>query len=115
LKTQFENFPIIYTTSTTVVSKIRGFTIDLLCHLKNCMLTSSDLVEITGKYRQYINQYLYRMQNYGLVEKEGVFWKISDLGVSLLKRYEEVSIEDSENRKKTVEVQKRSIQTSFEI
>jgi len=88
-KKRFESFSYILLSSC--LSKVRGFSTDILYHLKNHMMTASQLVEITGKYRQYVNQYLYRMRNYELVEKQGVFWKITDLGVSFLLHYEEVS------------------------
>jgi len=98
MKKQIENSPYILLSSC--LSRIRGFTIDILYHLKDRMMTASELVELTGKYRQYVNRYLYNMRNYGLVEKKGVFWKITDLGVSLLKHYDEVSKHRRQRRKK---------------
>ena len=86
-----ENPPIITSTTSTTVSKIRGFTIDLLYHLKNRMLTSSDLAELTGKYGGYVRRYLYNMQKYGLVEKNGSFWKITSQGLSLIFYLESVN------------------------
>ena len=71
-------------TATATLSKIRGFTINLLYLLKKRELTTSDLVELTGKYSQYINRYLYNAQKYGLVEKNGDFWKLTPLGADFL-------------------------------
>jgi len=45
-------------------------------------------VDLTTKYAQYINRYLYNMRNYGLVEKNGSFWKLTDLGLSFLTHLE---------------------------
>jgi len=115
LEKQFENPPYILLSSC--LSNVRGFSIDLLYHLKNHVMTASQLVEITGKYRQYVNQYLYRMRNYGLVEKIGIFWKITDLGISFLLHYEEVSKyrsmrKQKENKKKTKRKQSENSRVS---
>jgi ribosome-binding ATPase YchF (GTP1/OBG family) len=42
------------------------------------------LVEITGKTHWYVWRYLKNMQNYGLVEKNGVFWNLTILGRDFL-------------------------------
>ncbi len=54
-------------------------------------MTSSEIVELTGKYRQYVNKYLYRLRKYGLVERKSSFWKITGEGLHLLSHLEEVS------------------------
>jgi len=70
--------------TTTSFSKVRGFTVDLLFHLKNRELRVIDLVELTGKSSQYVRRYLINMWKYGLTEKNGSFWKLSEDGVSFL-------------------------------
>ena len=64
-----------------------------------------DLIELTGKYHQYINRYLKNMQNYGLVEKKGAFWRLTDDGAYFLEHIESVNnnvvkIRKLEERKK---------------
>jgi len=68
--------------TTTSLGRVRGFTIDLLYYLKSGPKRCCELVQITGKYHDYVHSYLRNMRNYGLVEKDGVFWKLSDLGAN---------------------------------
>ena len=63
---------------------MRGFTVDLVFHLENKGLRTRDLIDLTGKYAQYINRYLYNMRNYGLVEKEESYWKLTPPGKEFL-------------------------------
>ena len=78
--------------STTSLAKVRGFTIQLLFIMKNRYLTTSEICEITGKKGNYVRPYLYNMRKYGLAEKEGSFWKLTDLGRDLVKHYESNNI-----------------------
>ncbi|RLG90628.1 MAG: hypothetical protein DRO36_05775, partial [Candidatus Hecatellales archaeon] len=73
---------ILSTTTSFNISKIYGFSITLLQALKEGMMTTRNLCEITGKYPQYVNRYLYNLRNYGLVEKNGSLWKITELGLA---------------------------------
>ena len=70
--------------TTTTLSKVRGFTIDLLFLFQNYELRVKDLIDLTGKYRQYINRYLYNMRSYGLIVKIGPYWKLTAEGASFL-------------------------------
>ena len=82
-----KNVETLYTTTTlSTFGRVRGFTVDLLFSLKNHELRTIDIVESSGKYRQYVNEYLYRMRKYGLVQKEGSYWKITENGVSFLSK-----------------------------
>ena len=72
------------TIATTTLSRIRGFTVELLFHFRNRELRVADLIDLTGKYRQYINVYLHRMRNYGLVERNGSSCKLTEIGLSFL-------------------------------
>jgi len=77
------------TTTTTTLStfgRVRGFTVDLLFILKNRELRTIDIVELSGKYRQYVNEYLYNMRKYSLVQKNGSYWKLTENGVSFLSK-----------------------------
>lgn len=74
---------LLYTTTT--LSKVRGFSFELLLHLRKRMLDIYDLMELTGKYSEYIITYLKRLQKYGMVEKQGYFWKITEFGEAFLK------------------------------
>ena len=59
-----------------------------------------DLIDLTGKYRGYVSRYLYNMRNYGLVEKNGSFWKLTDSGLSLLSYLKSIDIDINKKRKK---------------
>lgn len=83
--------------TTTTLSRIRGFTVHLLFHIRNRELRVSDLVDLTGKYPQYINRYLYNMRNYGLVERNRPYWKLSEEGLSFLSYLK--SLDKSKNNK----------------
>jgi len=119
---------ILSTTTSFNISKIRGFSITLLQALKEGMMTANNLCEITGKYPQYVNRYLYNLRNYGMVKKNGSFWEITELGLAFLSyinktktyyKYDKKDIRGKyENDKKIIrkiEDQRRTIQTSFEI
>lgn len=80
----------ISTTTTVSLEKIRGFTLDLVFLLANQELRTVDLVDLTGKYAQYINKYLYRMRKYGLAVKKGSYWNLTPLGLSFLLYLENV-------------------------
>jgi len=78
-----------YTTTTTTsiftsLSRIRGFTIDLLYLLRNKCLRSVEIAEITGKPANYVRSYLYNMRSYGLTEKRGDLWILTEYGVNFL-------------------------------
>jgi len=75
---------ITTTTAPSNLARMRGFTITLLFCLENNEMTLGDIVEITGKYSQYVQRYLYNMRNYGLLQKEGPYWKLTDIGSSFL-------------------------------
>jgi len=123
--------PDLLLATTTTLSRIRGFTVTVLLHLKDRLLTVSDLVELTGKYYEYVYMYLIRMRNYGLAEKKDSYWKITPLGVYFLNHMDEISkcrrrakqkhnrniteTKQKLNRNKTFEKPKRTIQTSFEV
>jgi len=67
--------------TTTSLGRVSGFTVELIFHLKDGPKRCRDLVEISGKPHCYVWRYLKNMLNYGLVQKQGVFWNLSDLGV----------------------------------
>jgi len=70
--------------TTTSLSRVRGFTVILLFHLKGHELRTMDLIEATGKYHGYVSRYLFNMLKYGLVEKNGSIWKLTQNGVDFL-------------------------------
>jgi len=74
------NYELLST--TTSLGRVRGFTLELLKHLENGPKRCHELAEITHKSRWYVWTYLRNMRIYGLVEKNGVFWKLSDLGAN---------------------------------
>jgi len=79
---------ILSTTST--LSRIDGFSITLLFLLKDGYLRTKDICEKLGKYRQYVNRYLYNLQNYGLVEKIDGFWILTEEGSDFIEYLEDV-------------------------
>ena len=83
-----ENKLLLSTTTTPTI--YRGFALELLNILKDGSYDVSDLREITGKYRQYLNQYLYRLRNAGYVTKNGQFWKITEEGISFINKKNKV-------------------------
>jgi len=114
-KQQFENSLNIIS-STTTFSKVRGYSIDILYLLKEGMLTSSDIAELTGKYAQFINVYLNRLRKYGMAEKQGSFWKITEEGLYFLTHLDKIGhikrqIKQKVNRFKTDVKQKVNTST----
>ena len=78
--------PPLSTTST--LSRIRGFSIIILECLKDGYLRSSEICEITNKPISYVCRYLYNLQNYGLIEKVEDFWILTEEGADFLEYYE---------------------------
>ena len=98
--------------TTTSLGRVRGFTIELLYHLKDGPKRCCDLAEISGKYQDYVHSYLRRMRNYGLVEKQGVLWNLSVLGRDFLSYLNIVynniiEYGQKKNRRKTEREQKK--------
>ena len=90
----------LFTSTTTSLGRIRGFTIELLFHLRDGPKRCCDLAEITGKSQPYVRRYLGNMQNYGLVVKEGVFWNLTSLGSEFIDYINILYSNISEYRKK---------------
>ena len=101
MERKFENSPITTTSTFAAISKIRGFTIDLLFLLKNHELRAVDLADLTGKYGGYVRRYLYNMRKYGLVVKNGSFWKLTSQGRSFLSYLESLNNSNKIGRKKS--------------
>jgi len=80
--TQSQKIDYELLSTTTSLGRVRGFTLELLKHLENEPKRCHELAKITHKSRWYVWTYLRNMRIYGLVEKNGVFWKLSDLGVN---------------------------------
>jgi len=96
------NDALLSTTST--LSRIRGFTLELLFLLKDECLTSTEISQKTGKSGNYVRCYLYNMRKYGLVDKELCFWKITILGRKIIEHYIKVNniiIESKRKQKKS--------------
>jgi hypothetical protein len=68
------------TTTSPALARVRGFTVDLLQVLKTGPRRTYALCIQTQKMHQYVGTYLNRMQNYGLVMKNGSFWNLTVLG-----------------------------------
>jgi len=99
--------------TSTTVSKVRGFTVELLFLLKDQALRTVDLTELTGKTSQYVFRYLYNMRKYGLVERNSPFWKLTSEGVSFLS-YLESLINININIRKIYERKKKDIRKIYE-
>jgi hypothetical protein len=68
------------TTASQPLARVRGFTVDLLYALKEGPLRTHALCKKAEKEHQYVETYLNRMQNYGLVMKNDAFWNLTALG-----------------------------------
>ena len=77
---------ILSTTST--LSRIRGFSLTILFCLKDGHLRSSEIYEITGKPCSYVNRYLYNLRKYGLIERVEDFWILTEKGADFIEYYE---------------------------
>ncbi|MEM2440529.1 MAG: hypothetical protein QW493_04870 [Candidatus Bathyarchaeia archaeon] len=80
----FQDQLSLSSSTTSTLGRVRGFTITLLYLLYEEQQRGCELAEKTGKKQDYVRPYLKRMQNYGLVEKNGAFWHITDFGVSFV-------------------------------
>jgi hypothetical protein len=98
------------TTTPTALSKVRGFTVDLLYFLRDGLQRTTELAERSCKSTAYVRTYLRNMVNYGLVEKEGSFWSLTVLGADFLLYLDEgsrsSSSSSSRRRKKRKERKK---------
>ena len=74
--------------TTSTLSRIRGFSIIILECLKGGYLRSSEIYEITGKPCSYVNRYLYNLRKYGLIERVEDFWILTEKGTDFLEYYE---------------------------
>ena len=74
--------------TTTSLSRIRGFSIIILECLKGGYLRSSEIYEITGKPCSYVNRYLYNLRKYGLIERIEDFWILTQKGEDFIEYYE---------------------------
>jgi len=72
------------TTTTTTLSRVCGFTVELLFRLKDRPVRTKDLVDSTGKESHYVRKYLSNMRKYGLVARNNPFWSLTDEGNSFL-------------------------------
>ena len=72
--------PTASTTTNFSVSRIRGFTVELLGLLSNDAISIFELSEITDRPLKHIRTYLSRLKNHGLIEGDGVFWTASHEG-----------------------------------
>ena len=70
--------------TTTTLSRIRGFTINLLFLLENVGLRTCEVAELTQKSNAYVSVYLCNMRKYGLTMKKGHLWNLTSLGRDFL-------------------------------
>ena len=76
--------------STTTLPRASSFVKDLLFVLNEGRLRTCEVAKITEKTSAYVDSYLRRMRNQGLVEKQGFFWNLSEDGVSFLGYLEKI-------------------------
>jgi len=74
----------LLSTTTTDWLRVRGFSIELLHHLRDKQLLLCELCELTGKDPNTVNRYLYNLRKYGYVQKDDHYYKITEVGVALL-------------------------------
>jgi len=74
-------FSAISTTSPSqTLARVRGFTVDLLFALDSGPLRTYALCRRTQKQHQYVETYLNRMMEYGLIMKNDSFWNLTAKG-----------------------------------
>jgi len=111
------NYTLLSTSST--LSRVRGFTVELLFHLRDGALRTYGLCELTQKTHQYVSAYLKNMRRYGLVEKNDSFWNLTVLGrdfSSYLERegkYNNIIQKKEERKKKDNRKKEESSQRKF--
>lgn len=76
--------------STTTLPHTDSFTAEVLFILKDNALRTCDVARITEKPNAYVDSYLRRTRNYGLVAKEGSFWRLTVIGESFLQYLEKI-------------------------
>jgi len=74
----------LLSTTTTDWLRVRGFSIELLHHLRDKQLLLCELCDLTGKDSNTVNRYLYNLRKYGYVQKDRHFYKITEIGVAVL-------------------------------
>ena len=74
------------TTPTAEITKIRGFSLNVLASLQNRGgLYTPEIAEELGKPRGYVRTYLHRLYQYGCVDRFGRWgWEITALGSEII-------------------------------
>ncbi|RJS84094.1 hypothetical protein CW702_02935 [Candidatus Bathyarchaeota archaeon] len=76
--------------TTTSLGKVRGFSVHILNLLNRSMLLASEIAEILDKENRYVWAYLTRLKSYGLIERRGQFWYLTDLGEAFIERIKRI-------------------------
>ena len=76
--------------STTTLPRADSFSNRLLSELLEGPLRTCEFAKITEKPRSYVDSYLRRLRNGGLVEKQGYFWNLNEKGAYYLGRLEKI-------------------------
>ncbi len=84
--------------STTTLPRADSFSNDVLFQLKEMPLRTCDVARVTEKTRAYVDSYLRRLRNQGLIEKHGSFWNLSVLGASYVGYLEKIEDRRSRSR-----------------
>lgn len=84
--------------STTTLPRADSFSNDVLFELKEMPLRTCDVARVTEKTRAYVDSYLRRLRNQGLIEKHGSFWNLSVLGASYVGYLEKIEDRRSRSR-----------------
>lgn len=112
MESQKIDWSLLYTTTT--LGRVRGFTIELLFHLGDGPQRCCELAEKTEKKQNYVYSYLKNMRNYGLVEKEWAYWKLSRMGGEFL-RYMNISYNNIYYYRKKEERRKKDIKSNRKL
>ena len=102
-----DNTLSIYTTPTTTLSKLRGFTLNVLKFLEADHLTSWQVAVLADKTTTYVNVYLFRLQKYGLALKNEDFWFLTKEGVQFSKLVK-LSNNNNNNNNRTITQQQHN-------
>jgi len=94
---------------TTTLTKIRGFSLDILKALKKGPKSSSELCLELGVKGNYIRSYLHNLKKYGLVTKNEIFWKIVPDKINTINKI--IDIENIYKAKESKRISERKSKT----
>lgn len=79
-----------YKSFASIQKRVRGLSVEILLNLHEFEdlngLTCPEIAELTGKKSDYVKKYLQNLRKYGLVEKSGSLWRLTEDGRAFIMR-----------------------------